>query len=116
MRRLLVISGIILAAVLALLVIRNLSGDSNPYLVRAVFDNGAFVVPDVDVRVAGANVGSVDSIDVSMPDEVVTDDPEDPTSPGKAIVVMKINDPDFQDFRDDASCIIRPQSLIGEKF
>ena len=62
MRRLLVISGIILAAVLALLVIRNLSGDSNPYLVRAVFDNGAFVVPDVDVRVAGANVGSVDSI------------------------------------------------------
>lgn len=116
MRRLLVTAGIILAGVLALLVIRNLSGDSNPYLVRAVFDNGAFVVPDVDVRVAGANVGSVDSIDVSMPGEVVSDDPADPTSPGKAIVVMKIDDPDFRDFRDDASCIIRPQSLIGEKF
>lgn len=116
MRRLLVISGVILAAVLALLVIRNLSGDSNPYLVRAVFDNGAFVVPDVDVRVAGANVGSVDSIDVSLPGEVVSDDPGDPTRPGKAIIVMKIDDPDFRDFRDDASCIIRPQSLIGEKF
>ena len=116
MRRLLVISGVILAAVLALLVIRNLSGDSNPYLVRAVFDNGAFVVPDVDVRVAGANVGSVDSIDVSLPGEVVSDDPADPTRPGKAIIVMKIDDPDFRDFRDDASCIIRPQSLIGEKF
>jgi len=116
MRRLLVISGIILAAVLALLVVRNLSGDSNPYLVRAIFDNGAFVVPDVDVRVAGANVGSVDSVDVSMPNEVVSDDPADPTRPGKAIVVMKIDDPGFKDFREDASCIIRPQSLIGEKF
>jgi phospholipid/cholesterol/gamma-HCH transport system substrate-binding protein len=116
MRRLLVISGVILAAILALLVVRNLSGDSNPYLVRAVFDNGAFVVPDVDVRVAGANVGSVDSVDVSLPGEVVSDDPADPTRPGKAIIVMKIDDPDFRDFRDNASCIIRPQSLIGEKF
>ena len=116
MRRLLVISGVILAGVLALLVIRNVSGDSNPYLVRAVFDNGAFVVPDVDVRVAGANVGSVDSVDVSLPGEVVSDDPEDPARPGKAIIVMKIDDPDFRDFRDNASCIIRPQSLIGEKF
>ena len=88
MRRLLVISGVILAGVLALLVIRNVSGDSNPYLVRAVFDNGAFVVPDVDVRVAGANVGSVDSVDVSLPGEVVSDDPEDPARPGKAIIVI----------------------------
>jgi ABC-type transporter Mla subunit MlaD len=29
---------------------------------------------------------------------------------------MKISDPGFQDFRSDASCLIRPQSLIGEKF
>ena len=29
---------------------------------------------------------------------------------------MKITDPGFQDFRSDASCLIRPQSLIGEKF
>ena len=29
---------------------------------------------------------------------------------------MKIDDPGFQDFRRDASCLIRPQSLIGEKF
>jgi phospholipid/cholesterol/gamma-HCH transport system substrate-binding protein len=36
--------------------------------------------------------------------------------PGKAIVVLKITDPGFQDFRSDASCIIRPQSLLGEKF
>ena len=36
--------------------------------------------------------------------------------PGKAVIVMKIDDPGFQDFRSDASCMIRPQSLIGEKF
>ena len=36
--------------------------------------------------------------------------------PGKAVVVMQIDDPGFQDFRTDASCLIRPQSLIGEKF
>ncbi len=83
---------------------------------RAVFDNGGFTVPGVDVRVAGANVGSVDSVDVSLPGEMVSDDPADPTRPGKAIIVMNIDDPAFQDFREDASCLIRPQSLIGEKF
>src|SRR5260221_11205009 len=37
-------------------------------------------------------------------------------APGKAIFVMNITDPGFQDFRSDATCLIRPQSLIGEKF
>ena len=36
--------------------------------------------------------------------------------PGKAVVVMKIDDSGFKDFRTDASCLIRPQSLIGEKY
>jgi hypothetical protein len=30
--------------------------------------------------------------------------------------VLRIDDPAFRDFREDASCLIRPQSLIGEKF
>jgi ABC-type transporter Mla subunit MlaD len=101
---------------LAFLLFRSCQEAGTAYQVRAVFDNGGFVVPGVDVRVAGANVGSVDSIDVSLEGEVVSDDPADPTRPGKAIVVMNITDPAFQDFREDASCIIRPQSLIGEKF
>ena len=117
MRKILTILVIlVLAFLLVALVARGCSDDSGAYQVRAVFDNGAFVVPAVDVRVAGANVGNVDSIDVSQPGEKVSDDPDDPDRPGKAIVVMNITDPDFQDFREDASCIIRPQSLIGEKF
>ena len=107
---------VLLLVVFAVLLFRSCNDDSGAYKVRAVFDNGAFVVTGLDVRVAGANVGSVDAIDVSMPDEVVSSDPEDDVRPGKAIVVMNITDKGFQDFREDASCIIRPQSLIGEKF
>jgi ABC-type transporter Mla subunit MlaD len=101
---------------LAFLLFRGCQEAGTAYQVRAVFDNGGFVVPGVDVRVAGANVGSVDSVDVSLEGETVSSDPADSTAAGKAIVIMNITDPAFQDFREDASCIIRPQSLIGEKF
>ncbi|MDQ2700833.1 MAG: MlaD family protein, partial [Actinomycetota bacterium] len=106
----------ILVIVAVVLLVRSCTDESDAYQVRAVFDNGGFVVPGEDVRVAGANVGSVKSIDVSMPDENISADPENRVQPGKAIVVMDIKDKGFQDFRSDASCIIRPQSLIGEKF
>ncbi|HEX6116436.1 MAG TPA: MlaD family protein [Solirubrobacterales bacterium] len=86
------------------------------YVVRGVFDNGGFLVPGEEVRIAGAKVGVIDSTEVSREDEIVALDPEPHAVPGKAIVVMKITDPAFQDFREDASCIIRPQSLLGERF
>ena len=35
------------------------------YLVRAIFDNAAFAVRGEDVRIAGANVGSIQSLDVT---------------------------------------------------
>ena len=92
------------------------SDDSDRYLVRAVFDNGTFVVQAEEVRVAGARVGEVESVDVSREDEIVSLDPEPHAEPGKAIIVMRIDDEAFQDFREDASCIIRPQSLLGEKY
>lgn len=114
MRKVVLIVLAVLVVIAAALLVKSCRDDSDAYLVRAYFDNGGFVVPDVDVRVAGANVGSVKSIDVSMPGEVVGDDGQE--KPGKAVVVMNITDEAFQDFREDASCIIRPQSLIGEKF
>ena len=79
-----------------------------------MFDNASFLVTGEEVRVAGAKVGSVTAVDIATADEPVTEDGS--PDPGKAIVVMQINDPAFQDFRTDASCLIRPQSLIGEKF
>ena len=43
------------------------SGDGGGYQVRAIFDNGAFLVPGEEVRIAGARVGSVSSVDVTGP-------------------------------------------------
>src|SRR5688572_18730226 len=89
-------------------------GDEGSYEVRAIFDNAGFLVTGEEVRIAGAKVGTVAEIDVTGPDEVAHEDGE--PEGGKAVVVMRIDDPAFHDFREDASCLIRPQSLIGEKF
>ena len=93
---------------------RGEGDDGGDYLVRAYFDNAGFLVDGEDVRIAGATVGSVQSVDVSRPGEAVTENGGE--DPGKAVVVMNISEPGFQDFRSDASCLIRPQSLLGEKF
>ena len=77
-------------------------GGGSGYEVRAIFDNVAAAVPGEDVKVAGAKVGVIESMDV-------TDDK-------KAAVVLRIDDDRFTPFRADAKCTVRPQSLIGEKF
>jgi phospholipid/cholesterol/gamma-HCH transport system substrate-binding protein len=110
-----------IAAIVALLATATLavfgqaaSGDGDEYEVRAIFDNGGFLVPGEEVRIAGATVGSVSSIGVTLPGEAVHRDGS--PDPGKAVVVMKVDEAGFQDFRQDATCLIRPQSLLGEKF
>ena len=116
MRRLALI-GLALAGLVAGLLATGAQGDGGPtgdYQIRAYFDNAGFLVKDEEVRIAGATVGTVDSVDVAMPGEPVKADGSD--DPGKAVVVLNIADSGFQDFRQDASCIIRPQSLLGEKY
>ena len=115
MRRALVIV-LSLIAVAAVVLIPSATGaDDGPYKVRGIFDNGAFIVNDEEVRVAGATVGTVESVDVTGPDEIASLEGGPHAVPGKAVVVMDITDDAFKDFRADASCIVRPQSLIGEK-
>ncbi len=103
---------------LAALVATSASGDGEDaggdYLVRAYFDNAGFLVHGEEVRIAGARVGSVEEVDVSLPGEAVREDGSE--DPGKAVAVLRIDDPGFQDFLTDASCLIRPQSLLGEKY
>lgn len=77
-------------------------GGEDGYRVRAIFDNAGFLVPGEDVKVAGVKVGTIESLDV--------------TAEKKAAVVLRIEDPAFQDFKRDATCRVRLQSLIGEKF
>ncbi len=116
MRRLVLIASV-LAAGAGLLLAGSVSGDDGgPYELRGMFDNAAFLVTGEEVRVAGAKVGEVTEVDLTRPGETVSLDEDGTDLPGKAAVVMRIDDPGFQDFREDASCIIRPQSVLGEKF
>jgi phospholipid/cholesterol/gamma-HCH transport system substrate-binding protein len=92
------------------------SDDGGPYEVRAIFDNASFLVQGEEVRVAGAKVGEITEVDVTRPGETASSEGGGKAVPGKAAVVMRIDDPGFQDFREDASCLIQPQSLLGEKF
>ena len=117
MRRIaLITAGVLVAALLIALPAIGSDGTSGDYRVRGIFDNGSFVVNGEQVRVAGANVGTVESVDVTGNDEIASDEGGPHAVPGKAVVVMNITDSGFKDFRADASCLIRPQSLIGEKF
>jgi ABC-type transporter Mla subunit MlaD len=118
MRKALAIIVVVAVVVLAVVLISGGGGSGNDYVVRAIFDNGGFMVKGEQVRVAGANVGEIESVGVTLPGEVDAYDKngKEKSVSGKAVIVLAITDPGFQDFRSDASCLIRPQSLIGEKF
>jgi ABC-type transporter Mla subunit MlaD len=104
MGRMRVLAGAALAvAVVAVVLLALSSGGSNGgYSVRAIFDDAGNVIPGEDVKVDGVKVGKVGAVV--------------PTPQQKAAVVLKISNTGFQDFRSDASCEIRPQALIGEKY
>jgi phospholipid/cholesterol/gamma-HCH transport system substrate-binding protein len=117
MRKLLLAAALVVAIVVVVVLVGGGGSGNNGYVVRGIFDSGGFMVAGEEVRVAGATVGEIESVGVTMPGE--KDSYQDGTLvavPGKAVLAMKIEDPGFQDFRSDASCLIRPQSLIGEKF
>jgi phospholipid/cholesterol/gamma-HCH transport system substrate-binding protein len=100
MRRLAAL-GLLLVAGLLALVTLGLSGTSGNYRVDGIFDNADYLISGQDVKIAGARVGQVEKVKL--------------THERKARVQMRI-DPGFAPFRSNASCSIRPQSLIGEKF
>jgi phospholipid/cholesterol/gamma-HCH transport system substrate-binding protein len=91
------------AAVAAVALLAISAGGSNgTYKVRAIFDEAAQVIPGENVKIDGVKVGTVGSVT--------------PTPQAKAAVVLNITTEGFKDFRADASCTIRPQALLGEKF
>jgi ABC-type transporter Mla subunit MlaD len=90
------------AAVVAIVGTGASGDDGGTYEVRAIFDSAFSVITGEDVKIAGVNVGKITELEV--------------TPDNKAAVVLTIDKPGFQDFRADATCRIRPQSLIGEKF
>jgi phospholipid/cholesterol/gamma-HCH transport system substrate-binding protein len=101
-----------LAIVVASVASSSSRGSGPPaYNVRAIFDDAAFAVSGEDVRVAGATVGSIQSLDVCTTGNCPASSPAN-----KAAVTIQINNPEFAPFYANAHCAIRPQSLIGEKY
>jgi len=101
-RRVAAIAAVVVVAVVVIVLVTRGDGDDDRYLVRAIFDNASFAIAGEDVKVAGVNVGTISSTSV--------------TKDKKAAIVLDIAEKGFRDFRNDAHCTVRPQSLIGERF
>jgi ABC-type transporter Mla subunit MlaD len=103
MRRLAAIAtGLAAATLIAIVLASPARSNGGPYTVRAIFDDAAFAAHGEDVRVAGANVGTITSLAV--------------TADKRAAVSLAIDDSRFAPFHANAHCAIRPQSLIGEQY
>src|SRR3981081_2748739 len=92
----------VIALVAVVLLAISAGGSTGSYTVRAIFDDAANIIPGENVKIDGVKVGTVGSVT--------------PTPKAKAAVLLRIDNPGFKDFRSDATCTIRPQALIGEKF
>ncbi len=91
-----------LAGVVAWTVLGLPGQGSGVYRVRALFDNAGFAVPGEQVRIAGAPVGRISGISV--------------TRNKLAAVTLAITASDFKPWYSNATCTIRPQSLIAERY
>jgi phospholipid/cholesterol/gamma-HCH transport system substrate-binding protein len=89
-------------AIVLVLLATSAGGSNSGYTVRAIFDDAGNLIAGENVKIDGVTVGTVGSVT--------------PTPQAKAAIVLNITNPGFQDFRADASCTIRPQALIGEKY
>ncbi len=98
------LAGVLVAAALGAVVIfaTSAGGSGGGYKIRAIFDDAANLIPGENVKIDGVVVGKVGTVT--------------PTPEAKAAIVLDIENPGFQDFREDATCELRPQALIGEKF
>jgi phospholipid/cholesterol/gamma-HCH transport system substrate-binding protein len=90
------------ATAAAVLLTTSAGGSNGGYTVRAIFDDAGNIIPGENVKIGGVKIGTVGSVTA--------------TPQAKAAVVLNISNPGFKDFRADASCTVRPQALIGEKF
>src|SRR4029078_9730456 len=91
-----------LIAAAVILVTGSAAGaDDGNYEVRAIFDNASFLVQGEEVRVAGATVGAVKDVTVTNETEAAHADGE--PDPGKAVVVLQIDDPGVHGLSPHAS-------------
>lgn len=105
-KRVLSVSAVVTAAVAVVVLLLSgvgvIGGSGNGYRVEALFDDAGFAVPGEEVRIAGATVGTISELSV--------------TKQNLAAVTLTISNRDFTPFYANATCTIRPQSLIAERY
>jgi virulence factor Mce-like protein len=102
-RRALAIAGV-LAAVVAGAVLTGAGGAEEGQRYRLVFDSAFGIVEGADFKVAGVRAGQVESFDLST------------GYPPRAVIDVVVEQDGLRALRADATCEIKPQSLIGEYF
>ena len=104
MRRIAAIVAVLVAVAVAVAAVAATQAHSSngSYTVRAIFDDASYAAAGENVRIAGANVGSIQSLGVN--------------ARNRAAVTISIENADFIPFYANATCTIRPQSLIGEEY
>src|SRR5918997_3149238 len=106
MRRLLVALAVIAVCAAAFLAAGASDRGAEGKTYRIMFDNAFGITQGGDFRVGGVTAGQTTKFDVD----------KKPGEAPKAVVTAEVSKPGFGDFREDASCEIRPQSLIGEYY
>jgi virulence factor Mce-like protein len=104
MKRVVSILVVIAALGAAVVLMGAKSGGGSSKTVKIVFDNAFGLTSGGDLKIGGVKAGSTTGFSVTN------------SFPPKAIVTANITQPGFTSFRKDASCRIRPQSLIGEYY
>jgi ABC-type transporter Mla subunit MlaD len=84
--------------------------------VKMAFSNAFGLTEGGDLRVGGVIAGSTDTFDVSKGPECQLGEPDRKPARACAVVTAQIKEPGFTSFREDATCSIRQQSLIGEYY
>src|SRR4051794_23272624 len=95
---------LLLAAAGLAVVLSGASNEHPPRRLQMVFDNAFGLVAGGDLKGGGVKAGQTTGLKLTRGE------------PPKAIVEGEIDQPGLDDFRSDATCEIKPQSLIGEYY
>ncbi len=111
MRRVLLGVGIVLVLGAFVVIAGGFTGGPSNPTYKLEFDNAFGLVNGAPFKVAGVPAGSIKSIDLCYKDKGAHCQ-----NPLDAVVTVQVTSKGFGEFRSDASCQSRPQSLIGEYF
>jgi virulence factor Mce-like protein len=104
MRAFATVALVLLATALTLLLTAADGDEEGGRTYEVVFDNAFGLTEGGDLRIAGVRAGTIDNLRLTA------------GYPPKAMVDVKVTEPGFGELREDATCEVRPQSLIGEYF